>query len=272
MSALKATRTKRSRAKVASSAGFSECDPPVSARKSKKRKITQSADDLQEKDPLEGIGGTDDSLLHGKEAGHATVEKQDIESNDQAYTPVVESPNLDSAPPPPPTQKKRGRKRKDIKSRDSTPEIGDPSSLGENIPEPAIEQPEPSEKRRRGRPRKAETSNQAPSVPTHPEPEPLAEARALSELPHNSQSGSQPHNVKSEGGDGEGKENGPAAATPDVETVKMAKMASDTKDKGKEKAPKQDPNQKLQLKVQYRVGLSKRSRIAPLLKSLKKPS
>jgi hypothetical protein len=274
MSTTKAPKAKRTRIKIVSSVGLvsSEMDPPPSTRRTRKRKIVQEDEDTWELDPLDGGQGNDYPLQpdahekgEAKDAA-APATQPDPDMNDQLFAPPeLEPTNIEltespAAAPPAPTQKKKpGRKKKGSKPKQPTPPVEtDPD------PEPAAEPAEvaePPATRKRGRPRKSEPTKPAPAEPqveadisnNPPSPQPL------SEVPGNSQS----HSVADTNSNGGGDSKGDGLSSPAVVTEPAIK-------KGMEKE-KVTQNQKDQ-KVQYRVGLSKRSRIAPLLKFVKKPT
>ena len=183
-----------------------------------------------------------------------------------------------SPPPDPPAKGKRGRKKKESKLDEPTPTF--PEEEVEADPEP-VETTEPAAKRKRGRPRKSE-----PVKTTQPEPiddgEPAqdeevlrldAEPEPLSDIHPNFQPSPAAATGTDANGTG-GKENGALGAVGGEETASPGGKAKEKgKEEGKEKGKgKQDAKIGGPKTVQYRVGLSKRSRIAPLLKSLKKPA
>lgn len=289
-------KAKKGRTKVVSSVnlGSSEIDPPISTRKARKRKTAEEEDELWDTGAL-GSGRGDGTSPPQAPNDGTLAAYAEPETDDQTYTPNEQPSN--PAPPAATNQKKRGRKKKTSQTQESPPNTHHPTpQAAEACPEPPSEPVQPSTKRKRGRPRKSDPGPEAATASIPPQAQPYAEADAsadqqpLSELPYNSQPQSepQPPDVKKEkgGDDGETKENTqPPATEVDI------KHAANTKDEGDEKREKQEPKQNGKpvstkpsvvgtakqdqkgppQKVRYRVGLSKRSRIAPLLKSLKKP-
>ncbi|KAK4130871.1 hypothetical protein BT67DRAFT_445188 [Trichocladium antarcticum] len=272
MSAENATKAKRSGIKAVSSGGLgsADMDPPVpTTRRKRRRKMDQEEDPLL-LDAVDGAQGNDNSLQQdGKaedELKDATVSglQPDPNASDQPVAPPeVEAIDVDpiespAAAPPAPTQRKKpARKKKGSKTKAATPPA-------EPEPAPATEPAEAAEPpatRKRGRPRKPEAAAarsvepaaDAEAANTAPSPQPLSEFSRGHK--------SQPHPGAEEGDnndDDDTKRNGlppPHAVAEPVgkETEKTARNQTDQK-------------------VQYRVGLSKRSRIAPLLKFVKKPT
>ena len=271
----------------------SDMGPPSSTRRTKKRKVVQDEDDDWDHTPLDGAQGSDTPARQKapgiEEAGDTTVPAVPLDSDTNcqpATAPEPEIIDLDSiesptAPTPKPTQKKKpGRKKKGAKTKEATPPA---DANSEPIPGPA-EVPEPPAKRKRGRPRKSETKKPADEPASDTVEEVQADVaddaslpQPLSEVPHNLQpSGHSKFDTTAgtDRDDGVGtKENkeGPPPVVAEAEAKgDDSKATSTTKEKGKEKEKPGATTQNQ--KVQYRVGLSKRSRIAPLLKSLKKPT
>lgn len=283
------SRSKRSRAKVAppTQLDASELELPAPARRTKKRKVVREAeDDSWDRDPLGSTQENNDAPPQNLQTqdevgntGHSTA--QPVADMDvQAFLPDGEPIDIDAmetpATAPKPTAKsKRGRKKKGAKTQEHAPEPDEPTQAAETEPEPVPEPAEttkPPSKRKRGRPRKSEVSKPQPEPENEPERQPYEEAEAntaepqpLFEVDRNSQPSPEIAATYAGGSDvGDSKENVPVTAkdavVKDKPTEKEKQAAKDLKDL------KSGPQ-----KVQYRVGLSKRSRIAPLLKCLKKP-
>jgi hypothetical protein len=211
-----------------------------------------------------------------------TTVQPEMDINEQAPIPEIEPIDVEAAEvpistPKPPAKGKRGRKKKGSKPAEPASEINE-QTPAEPEPEPAaalIEAPEPPAKRRRGRPRRSE----AAKLQAEPEDEQLSEqqpteeaqAETLSELNRNSQPGAAADPTGNGIGDAnpDSKENSPPAAKEITDTE------TDTKGREKDKQAAAGKDVKggtgSAQTVRYRVGLSKRSRIAPLLKCLKKP-
>ncbi|GAB1313099.1 AT hook domain-containing protein [Madurella fahalii] len=299
MSTTANVKAKKGRTKVVSSInlGSSEIDPPISTRKTRKRRIVDEEDELWKIGPLGSEKGDDTSPPQAPNDGNSATYPESA-ANDQTYTLDVQP----STPAPAAaTQKKRGRKKKATQTQEPPLNPLDPTpQAAEVCSEPAPEPVRPPAKRKRGRPRKPEPTPKvtaasasplahSPQEQPYPEPEASGEQQPLSELPHNSQPqpGSQSLDLMRDNGgdDDESKENTPPAA-PEMNI----KHVVDNQDKGNVKEEKEEQKHEEPIstkpgvvgtakqdqkrppqKVQYRVGLSKRSRIAPLLKSLKKP-
>ncbi|KAK4251739.1 hypothetical protein C7999DRAFT_37459 [Corynascus novoguineensis] len=219
-------------------------------------------------------------------------------SSRRSKTKVVSSAGLDSSELSLPTSARRAKKRKVVRLGSPVGQLGE--NLGDKGSIPMVElidvevieltqaeeAIEPPPKRRHGRPRKSEASR--PLEPEHkpeeqprkeepePEPEPKAEPEAepepdtapqrLAELNHNSQPNA---TVVSNGAtytvnEDDEKENDVVAEKRGAEKDKAA-------DKEKQAAKDVKVGAGVQ-KVRYRVGLSNRTRIAPLLKCLRKPT
>jgi hypothetical protein len=171
------------------------------------------------------------------------------------------------------------RKNLPHQAQNSLPSCPNPSQL----PCPS----EPPAKKKRGRPRKSETTNKPAEVVEQPAPaaeeehnrgaenltEDVQEApvQALTELEHNSHPEpvvpDKETPVGNEGGNDKENSGSEAPASKD-------KANDEAKEKNKE-TPKTTTTSTLGKtigKVQYRVGLSRMSRIAPLLKVIKKPT
>ncbi|KAH6621248.1 hypothetical protein B0J18DRAFT_221662 [Chaetomium sp. MPI-SDFR-AT-0129] len=277
------SRSKRNRAKPSSSVGIpsSELNPPTSARRMRQRRVTREVeDDSFEADPL---GSTQENTApqQQKEApqeGNIMGVHEDahdetpIPNTEPADTEPIELPEETAKPA---TKGKRGRKKKGAKARQAPPpQLDEPVPIeeAETKPEP-VKDPEPPAKGKRGRPNKIKPkAKSAAEVP--PSDESDAEAEPEVDIPDTApqvlsegDTNRPPSPTTTARGDtsdapGESKEN-KAPPTKDVETPK---------DKLAEKAEKtviKDLKPSAQ-KVRYRVGLSKRSHIAPLLKCLKK--
>jgi hypothetical protein len=291
--AASASRPKRSRIKIITSAGRTspEAEPPTSTRRTKRRKVVrETEDDSWELDPLGGTQGNNDTVprdTHDEgipEDADYTAVQPEMDINEQTPTLEIEPIDVEVAEvpmttPKPPAKGKRGRKKKGSKPAEPAPELNEPTPA-EPEPEPAAAPvealvPEPPAKRRRGRPRRSE----AAKLQAEPEDEQLpeqqlteeAQAETLSELNHNSQPGAAADPEGNDIGDAnpDSKENSPPAAKGITDTE------TDTKGREKDKQAAAGKDVKAGTggaqTVRYRVGLSKRSRIAPLLKCLKKP-
>jgi hypothetical protein len=291
MATTASSRSKRNRAKVVSPTQLDEfeLESPAPTRRTKKRKVVrEAADDSWERDPLGGTQENDDAPPHNAQTqggtggiGHKVaqpVADMDIPAFLPPTEPIdIEAMEVPATVPKPTAKSKRGRKKKSAKTQEPAPEPDEPIQIAEAEPEPAPELPEATEppaKRKRGRPRKSAVTKPQPEPEPENEPElqpyegaePEAETNtALQPLPevgHNSHPS--PEGAASDmesGGVDDRKENDLAVAKDTV-----AKDKPTEKEKQAAKDLKTGPQ-----KVQYRVGLSKRSRIAPLLKCLKKP-
>ncbi|KAL2016522.1 hypothetical protein VTK56DRAFT_3450 [Thermocarpiscus australiensis] len=300
MSTTNAAKAKRRSMKTTLSedVATSELEPPATRQKAKKRKIVQEADDSWALDPLGEVQRSSDGPQQGAREGQTSglencTALRDSDTKSQPPIPGVEPVhvNLDesaNAPPPEPASKKnKGRKGKRTKAKEPIPDRKEPTPLAEDNPEPtaaAAEVSEPPAKRKRGRPRRSQTT-EAAATQAQPQPvpalEPAEDVRAdadaaepnnnnapspqpLSEFSANSQPSAA--DTKANGGGGGG-----GSGSDCKENVQPAepalKEATSTKEKKKQAVIKPGV---LNQKVQYRVGLSKKSRIAPLLKSLKK--
>ncbi|KAK4119958.1 hypothetical protein N657DRAFT_603548 [Parathielavia appendiculata] len=281
----------RSRRKIASSGGLgsSELEPTPSARRTKRRKVVQEVDsEPRELDPLEGSREDTDAPQHTMHIAGELGEEDHPAAGDGIQAPLPDTEptptEVDPTKVPVDTQKpaankgKRGRKKKGAKTQGPTLDVDEPAAAEAT---PQREQKlaglqEPPTKRKRGRPRGSESAiPQAGPVEQEPEQqhteevqteaEPNVAPQALSEASHNSQRDPAAGAKGDEGADKtNNNENGPPANDVDVSGKPKEK------EKEKEKQAARDVKPSLQ-KVQYRVGLSKKSRIAPLLKSLKKP-
>lgn len=262
-------------------------ESPAPTRRAKKRKVVREAeDDSWERDPLGGMQENNDpppqdAQTQGEigDTGH-DVAQPVADMGIPAFLPEVEPIDIETtevpATAPKPTAKsKRGRKKKGAKTQEPAPEPDGPTQAAETEPEPVLkpaEVTEPPAKRKRGRPRKSEIPKPQPEPENEPEQQPYGEAEPevetnttlhpLSEVDHNSHPNPEVVAADIEGGAAsDGKENDLAVAKDTG-----AKDKPTEKEKQAAKDFKSGPQ-----KVQYRVGLSKRSRIAPLLKFLKKP-
>ncbi|KAK3293336.1 uncharacterized protein B0H64DRAFT_476882 [Chaetomium fimeti] len=293
MTATASSRSKRSRAKVVSPAGLDsfELESPAPTRRAKKRKVVREVeDDSWERDPL---GGTQENNDPPQQDAQAQSEAGDTNYSiaqpaadmvAPAFLPEAEPIDIEAmevpaevpATTPKPTAKnKRGRKKKGVKTQEPALEPNEPTQAAEAEPESVsgtAEVTEPPAKRKRGRPRKSEVPKPQPEPENEPEQQPYEEAgleaeantalQPLSEMDRNSKPSPEvPAADVEDGAVEDSKENDPAVVKDAV-----AKDKSTEKEKQAAKDVKSGPQ-----KVQYRVGLSKRSRIAPLLKCLKKP-
>ncbi|KAK5631229.1 hypothetical protein RRF57_006943 [Xylaria bambusicola] len=217
-----------------------------------------------------------------------------LPDTDPVESPPVEPPPIEPSPEVPP--RKRGRKKKQPVPETLT-EANDDSHLNKIRPPPhevAAEEPSPEiPKKRRGRPRKSE--------PSKPIEEPTSEPFIANELPGNDLF--QEDNDLDESGvvnrrkdrKEERRSTIEEGDTPDLEEhrLPLKELDSNTRSPSKSVSARESPenastepgnkNQTpkaqsreaptlgtLQSKVRYRVGLSRRSRIAPLLKSIRK--
>lgn len=277
---------------------ISELEPPTSTRRAKKRKVVREAEgDPWEQDSVRDTQGNTDlprQETHDKGITgdvHHTTMQPEPEVNGQTSIPGIEPVDVDAmevptATPKPTAKGKRGQKKKGKKSQEPAPDLIEPTPPTQINPEPAAAPSGTTEhltKRKRGRPRKPEVSK--PQVEHTDEQEQVqqpteedAQAQTteaaeedtppqpLSELHHNSQpcSAAGAKEYETRDADQNSKENNSVPASKEG-------TGPDTKSKGKDvQAVGKDLKAGVQ-KVRYRVGLSKRSRIAPLLKCLKKP-
>ena len=288
-------RAKRTRAKVVSSTV--EEGVPASTRLPKKRRVVQDEDevygDWQQKASMEQH--TNDQAL----SEEVPEEGADGQFDDQSGAPpVLESPEIatkqPSSPPESAPKKKRGRPKKRKPEKDTAPAQMEPSAAPA---EP--EAPAPPAKQKRGRPRKSEvkpTDDMAaqPVVETSEVDAIGSEPEALTEVPANAQplitQPTEDSKHQEETADSsESKENSGSGPSKPA-TTKILKPAERAVDENEDTPmPKEEdmedenlketatptivlPKLNLGVKVQYRVGLSKKSKIAPLLKSLKRPT
>ncbi|KAK3905610.1 hypothetical protein C8A05DRAFT_12590 [Staphylotrichum tortipilum] len=286
MTSTTASTSKRSRAKVVSTAGLtsSEADPPASTRRAKKRKIVREVEDdswemgslgaPQEDANHTNFGGEPDDALSPTMQPEAGMDVQSLIPEPEAVNPEVAEPPASTA------KGKKGRKKKAPKPKATISDTRVRTPPAEASPEPDItpietlEPPPATAKRKRGRPSKAKA---AQPVPEAEEPQQPAEQAELdgadNTVPHplsQALPNSRPEDEveTTTGLDEHSEEN----TTPEVAVEEEAKVKDKIKDKEKGKQATKDAKAAGGLqKVQYRVGLSKRSRIAPLLKSLKKP-
>jgi hypothetical protein len=266
-----------------------DLESPAPTRRTKKRKVVREAeDDSWGRDPLGGTQENDDAPPQNAQTqgdtgyiGHNVaqpVADMDIPAFLPQTEPIhIEAMEVPATAPKPTAKSKRGRKKKSAKTQEPAPEPDEPIQIAEAEPEPAPELPEATEppaKRKRGRPRKVAVAKpqpepepenepeQQPYEETEPEAETSTGLQPLFEVDHNSHPNPEVAAADTESGDvGDSKENDLAVAKDIV-----AKDKPTEKEKQAAKDVKSGPQ-----KVQYRVGLSKRSRIAPLLKCLKKP-
>ncbi len=291
MATTAASRAKRSRIKIVSSKALdsAELETPSSSRRAKKRKVVREvADESWGLDPL---GGTQEDNACEIRDAERTAAQQEGHTTSQAPTHSTKPTSIEPLQAPTSTAKgKRGRKKKVSKPDESMSNLTEPPPTEPN-PSPA-EPTEPPTKRKRGRSRKSEPEPQSTKIQTEliddglehhltndkqaeTEAEPHPTSSPLSQIHPNPQPSPEAA-IATDGGSGVGgKEN---------ETLELGAVAKDTaagggktkekKEKGKQEVIK-DAKIGIGQKpagVQYRVGLSKRSRIAPLLKSLKKPA
>jgi hypothetical protein len=257
-----------------------ELETPASTRRAKKRKVVREAEDeVWELDPLgrtqeSNDAPQQDAQADGEAGDAAHTAQPEADVDGQAPTPEAEPLDVETVEAPLTTRKpvpkgKRGRKKKGAKTQEPAPELEEPIQTAETepalAPEP-VEDTEPPAKRKRGRPRKSGAAKPQPEPEYEPQQQPSEEAQPdvdintapqpLSEVDHNSQPSPA---VATDVGDGDtagdSKEN-------ELPVVKDAVV--------KEKATKKEKQAAKDVKVQYRVGLSKKTRIAPLLKCLKK--
>ncbi|KAK3997051.1 hypothetical protein QBC44DRAFT_354957 [Cladorrhinum sp. PSN332] len=239
----------------------------AATRAAKKRKVViyGSDDDVDE---LDGAYGDEEA------SGPPVEEPQDIV--DETFAPEPE-PELitETAPSPkePPAKKKRGRKKKEGTPVEPVVQSEEPSFEPLN----AAESGEPPSKKRRGRPRKSDMAKAPTPEPVLPpiEPEPLAEVprtqkrgrKKITDEEEEEEAYKPVAEVEAEEED-DVKEN-----KKQQETKAVVVVEPEVKKKEEKPAPAKTAADVIAAtnKVQYRVGLSKRSRIAPLLKSLKKP-
>ncbi|KAJ4307075.1 hypothetical protein N0V88_000450 [Collariella sp. IMI 366227] len=254
--------------------------PPASTRRTKKRKIIQEEEEYSEPAPLDNHEvhvETPQQDLYIMEEPLDFVPQPELDVVEEAAPaapePEFEPINIEAqeSPVPPPktaAKGKRGRNKKATKADEAPPEPIQPEQseqLAEAIPEPP--------RRKRGRLRKSEIA-QPP-----PEPEPLEQPRAeaedetdnriepepLTELAHNTRPTSPPSKGKA------GSDEGGNSKENDLPPVEKP-VTKEVKAKEKEQKAAKGGVMGHNGKVQYRVGLSRMSRIAPLLKSLKKPA
>ncbi|KAK3304476.1 uncharacterized protein B0T15DRAFT_536619 [Chaetomium strumarium] len=296
------SRSRRSTTKPVPSAEptSSALEQPPSTRRSKRRRVVQD-DDPWQLDPLAPVQECRDgqqSAGFGGESGDTVVRPNLGTSDEASGPPDIEATNAEGLEtpisPPKAVPKKRGRKRKASRADAPPPETDTPTPLGEAEAEPApapTETAGPPAKRKRGRPRKSNVTQaqaESPEEPGQqhaegargetetdtalqpPPPSPPPPTLPLSEVSRNSQPKQQSESLpdadakgNSDSG-GESKEN-------DVSRAMHEPATTDAKTKEPEQKQAKLGVLNAPQKVQYRVGLSKRSRIAPLLKSLKKP-
>jgi hypothetical protein len=265
--------------------------------------IAASLAELEEQKKKQGV----DTAHTSPSKVQATIDQQ-APGDEPFVPPVIEEEGSPSVIQEEPPKKKRGRKKKEVKV-DPVIDEGEtditlqaPEEMP--VPPPDLEAETPKPKRKRGRPRKSDTTvapepqvlpdfnlevDKQEPVPVddgtddHPleEPEeehaPTKRARkafiaistrgnggdteVLSERDNNSSIGA----------------SGPKSVTPTLDvtdTTAKENKAVETpvkKDAKKEEQAKTGLLSSQAGKVQYRVGLSKKSRIAPLLKFVRKP-
>ncbi|KAL2166322.1 hypothetical protein VTG60DRAFT_2929 [Thermothelomyces hinnuleus] len=279
-----------SKAKEVSSTGpeLSEREPPSSARRAKKKKkvVREIEDDNQEQDPLGTTRENMDTPPQAKETQRGFVEdlshvaaQSGKDVNDEDFVPEADPTDAEvmekQEPTPKPAAKgKKGKKKKGSNTQAAAPEPDEPAQTGvvapsETSPETA-ETAAPPAKRKRGRPRKSDASKpqpepeseeqipeQQPEKDAGPESEPRSAPQPLAEVDH--------HNSQPD----------PKVAANDAGDTIRETESEEKENKVAEKEKQQTAKDIIKpapRKVQYRVGLSKRTRIAPLLKSLKKPA
>ncbi|KAK4144120.1 uncharacterized protein C8A04DRAFT_36950 [Dichotomopilus funicola] len=272
------SRSKRSRAKPSSSVGIpsSKLDPPTSTRRMRQRRVTREAEDESfEADPL---GSTQENTAPQQQK-EAPQEGNIMGVHEDAHdeTPIRNTEPADAEPiePPEETAKPAAKGKKGRKKKGSKAQQAPPPELDEPVPtksEP-VKDTQPPVKGKQGRQNKTKPKVKS-TAEVPPSDESDAEAEAEVDIPDTApqilsegDTNRPPSPTTTARGDtsdapGESKEN-KAPPTKDVETPK---------DKLAEKAEKstvKDVKPSAQ-KVRYRVGLSKRSHIAPLLKCLKK--
>lgn len=265
-----------------SSAGLasSEADPPASTRRAKKRKIVREAED--DSWEMGSLGAPQEDVNHTNDPENTLPPTMQPEADMGGPSPIPEpKPSTrEVAEPPTSTAKgKRGRKKKAPKSQALIPEPREPTPPAEAIPEPEIipiESPEPPPaiaKRKRGRPGKSKVAPPPFEVEEPQQPAEEAEGDGANNTVSHPLSPIHPNSRPDQadntaGGDGNSEGNAaPEAVVDDMKVKDKAKEREMEKQTGKDAKTAGSGVQK----VQYRVGLSKRSRIAPLLKSLKKP-
>jgi hypothetical protein len=278
------TKSKRATSKPVSSEGAEPAgEAPSSTRRTKKRKVLREVDDSDDEFP-------EITKLPLKATRGANTALQADTAIDDGHTPMAEANALDgnelpeapAEPPKAPAKGKRGRKKKEpaASSAEQPPVVPEPEPT-------ALPPSEPPAKKKRGRPRKSETTNKPAEVVEQPAPaaeeehnrgaenltEDVQEApvQALTELEHNSH----PEPVVPDKETPVGNERGNDKENSGSEAPASKDKANDeAKEKNKE-TPKTTTTSTLGKtigKVQYRVGLSRMSRIAPLLKVIKKPT
>lgn len=303
-----APKSKKGKANDISSTGheLSEHEPPSSTRRAKKRKVIREVDnDNQEPDPLgtsrENVDTPPQAIETQRdfEEPSQAVAKSGKDKNGEGFVPEADPADAGATEKREPASKpaakgKRGRKKKDSKSQAAAAEPDEPAQAGvsapaETAPE-AAETAEPPAKRKRGRLRKSEASKPQPEpgseeeqtreqeqpkedagseFKVHTAPQPLAEVDHQKSQPDAKVAVLEPGNTVGKVEPDE-KENKITVET-DASAAAVAATATDKMVKEEKQAIK-DVIKPTLPKVPYRVGLSKRTRIAPLLKSLKKPA
>ncbi|KAL2185337.1 hypothetical protein L209DRAFT_712676 [Thermothelomyces heterothallicus CBS 203.75] len=301
MTSTTAPRSRRgSKAKDASSTGpeLSEREPPSSARRAKKRKaVREIEDDHQEPDPLGTTREITETPPQATETQRGFVEdlshvaaQPGKDVDDEDFVPEADPTDAEvmerQGPTPKPAAKgKKGKKRKGSRTQAAAPEPDEPVQTGLVAPAEtspgAAETAEPPAKRKRGRPRKSDSSKpqpepeseeqgpeQQPEKDAGPEPEAHTAPQPLAEVDHHN---SQPVQkvAASDAGDAI-RETESGEKENEVAVEKDAAATDKVAEKEKQQAAKDNIIKPAPPKVQYRVGLSRRTRIAPLLKSLKK--
>ncbi|KAL2138085.1 hypothetical protein VTI28DRAFT_7490 [Corynascus sepedonium] len=285
--------SRRNKTKVVSSAGpySSELEPPASNRRAKKRKLAREVKDgNQELDHLRmtqdntdappqaaGIQRNAEDLTHTTDRLGGDEEGKELTSEaDRLNADVEEIP----APTSKPSAKgKKSRRKKGAKTQSSAPELDEPVAAEEVAQELATEPAEvtePPAKRKRARARKSDPSTSQLEPEQKPEVRPEKEeaksepkarpaSQTLAQVDNNSQPNTTlvSNDVSDTIKESEEKENNVVAEKPGAVRDTVA---------DDDKRAVRDVKVGLGAqKPRYRVGLSKRTRIAPLLKCLKKP-
>ncbi|KAK4248640.1 hypothetical protein C7999DRAFT_13407 [Corynascus novoguineensis] len=283
--------SRRNKTKVVSSAGpySSELEPPASNRRAKRKLAREVEDGNQELDHLRmtqenteappqaaGIQRDAEDLAHITDRPEDHVGGKEFASEaDRLHVDVEEIP----APTPKPAAKgKKGRKKKGAKTQSSAPELDEPiaaEEVAQKLATKPAEVTEPPANRKRGRARKSDPSTSQLEPEQKPEERPEKEkaeseprARPASQPLAQADNNSQPNStlvsndVSNTIKEREEKENNVVAEKPGV--------VRDTVTDNDKRAARDVKVGLGAQKPQYRVGLSKKTRIAPLLKCLKK--
>ncbi|EGS23596.1 uncharacterized protein CTHT_0002910 [Thermochaetoides thermophila DSM 1495] len=287
-------KAKRTKAKVVSST-VEEKETPPSIRLPKKRRVVQDEDegygDWQQVTSMEQHIN-DQALSEEVPEGGA-----DEQFGDQSVAPpALESPEIATKQLSPPVEsapKKRGRPRKRKFEEDMTPAQKEPAPVPT---EP--EAPVPPAKRKRGRLRKSEVKptddmpaqpaveTEADAIGSNPEtltevqvnPQPVM-AQPTEDSRHKEETADSSESKENNGNGpskpATAKDSMPAKRNVDEYEETPIPKEEDMEDGGSKEAATPAivlPKLNLGMKAQYRVGLSKKSKIAPLLKSLKRPT